>query len=131
MFNKGWFGNLLDEFNFNVKILGLGTILALILALVLDAILNPWGGYIGVFLGPLIIIYMLNGEMKDSAINGGLVGLFTAIIVLILLSITAAATGEGSLILGNEIIAPIALTLEYIVIGVLGGFLGVFIKKWK
>ena len=97
----------------------------------MDAILNPWGGYIGVFLGPLIIIYMLNGEMKDSAINGGLVGLFTAIIVLILLSITAAATGEGSLILGNEIIAPIALTLEYIVIGVLGGFLGVFIKKWK
>jgi hypothetical protein len=95
----------------------LGFFLSIILGGLFGIIIPIWGGIIGLLLAGMVVGYMVGGDAMNGAVNGGLAGVFGAIIISFLLLIF------GTLILG--IIGFAAATITSIFI--LAGFIGVML----
>lgn len=116
---------------FNTKGILIGMAMALILAIIFEFILGPWGGYLGIFLAGLVSVYMLETDYKNGTIHGAIIGVLTAVVFIILIFIVAAANGEpiGLYLAGGGIITVLLTMIAYGVIVGIGGFLGIFVKN--
>lgn len=95
----------------------IGFFLSIILGGIFAIIIPVWGGILGLLLAGMAVGYMVGGDAMNGAVNGGLAGIFGAIVLSLLLLIA------GTLILG--IIGFAAASLTSILI--LAGFVGVMI----
>lgn len=104
----------------------IGTAAALVLLFVFGIIIPTIGGFLALIIAGIFVGYLVNSDLKNGAMNGALVGLFTGIIIIILVFFRA---GGSNSILGGVIILTLGLIGAYVILGLVGGLIGGIIKS--
>jgi len=102
----------------NWEIIITGSALTIVLTLILPLILGTLGFPIAYLLGAMYAGYAVGGGYKNGVVYGGLVG---AIITVIY--------GTGIMVSTRILEEFFAIASPALLLGVLGGFIGVFIKE--
>lgn len=110
----------------NQKSVVIGFIVALALSLAVGMVIPAYAGYISVFIASILTGYLVNEDIKDGAIHGILVGIFTAVAVILLVMLRS---GSSEKIAGLLIVVAVGLIGSYILIGAVGGAIGSLIKS--
>ncbi|MEN6572739.1 DUF5518 domain-containing protein [Methanobacterium aggregans] len=111
----------------NQKSIIIGFLVAVILYFVIGFILPAYSLYAAVFLAALLTGYMATTDYMKGAIHGSLVGIFTAVFLIIILMLRSGAAEK---IAGLLIILAVGYIGMSILIGALGGFFGALIKLY-
>ena len=51
---------------FKAKTILIGTLITVVLVFIFEIIFGPWGGFLGLFLGGLMSLYLMEVDYKDS-----------------------------------------------------------------
>jgi hypothetical protein len=107
-----------------------GLIIGIIFGSILG-ILTSWGDIFGYLIAALYVGYVVDGNYKNGAIYGMLIGAVAALIVLIL-SLIGLGVPYATNVVAAGLMAIITVLIFALVIGAvsgaLGGIIGVFIK---
>lgn len=95
-------------------------------AVKIGMIISSCAPYLAVFIAALIVGYKVNQNFTNGAIHGSLVGVFTAIVLILLIMFRVGSTEK---IGGLLIIIAVGLIGMSVLIGALGGLLGSLIKS--
>jgi len=114
---------------FNLKSLGIGLILAVVLYFTL--LINGLGS-LGIFsflAAALIGGYIVGKSPKAGAIHGAIIGFFGSIISILILTALAIYSNQ-QVALVNNLIFAIAIFVLYAFIGAIGGAIGAVISDY-
>lgn len=104
----------------------IGFIVALILLIVLGRFITTAGGFLALITAGILTGYLVNNGIKTGAVHGALIGVFSAIAFIFLLLLIYSGNNE---VLGGLILLSVGIIASYIILGIIGGVVGSYIKK--
>ncbi|MEG3225547.1 MAG: hypothetical protein BME94_08605 [Methanobacteriales archaeon Met13] len=104
----------------------IGVILGMVLLFVLGYAIPSFSGFTALILAGILVGYLANQDLKNGAIHGALVGLFTAALTMLILILR---TGGSQKIAGLLLILALITSGSYIILAMVGGLLGSMIRK--
>ncbi|HMK54029.1 MAG TPA: DUF5518 domain-containing protein [Methanobacteriaceae archaeon] len=104
----------------------IGVIVGIALILGLGYVIPSFSGFVALIVAGILVGYLANQDLKNGAIHGALVGLFTAAVAMLILIVR---TGASQKIAGLLLILALITIGSYIILGLVGGFIGSMIKK--
>lgn len=115
---------------FKQKAILIGTLITIVLVFILELILGAWGGFLGLFLGGLVSLYLMEANYKDGIIHGAIIGVLTGVVFDILIILVASLNGIsiGIYLVGGGILTLLVALLVYAVLAGIGAAAGIFLK---
>lgn len=116
---------------FKPKAILIGTLLTIVLVFVFELVFGSWGGFLGLFLGGLVSLYLMEADYKDGIIHGAIIGVFTGVIFDILIILVAALNGIsiGLYLAGGGILTLLVALIVYAVLTGIGAAAGIYLKS--
>jgi len=116
---------------FKAKTILIGTLITVVLVFIFEIIFGPWGGFLGLFLGGLMSLYLMEVDYKDGIIHGAIMGVLTGVIFDILLILVASLNGIslGLYLVGGGILTLLVALIVYAVITGIGAATGIYLKS--
>jgi hypothetical protein len=113
--------------NINWKAILIGLAILLILEIIRFSVFGAFGGIIEYLLATTVVGYMVGGDYRNGAVHGLLVGIIFALISgIVLMALIGGLTEEIMVII---ISTAVFRAISFSIIGLIGGIIGVFIKK--
>lgn len=116
---------------FKAKTILIGTLITVVLVFIFEIIFGPWGGFLGLFLGGLMSLYLMEVDYKDGIIHGAIMGVLTGVIFDILLILVASLNGIslGLYLVGGGILTLLVALIVYAIITGIGAATGIYLKS--
>lgn len=116
---------------FKPKAILIGTLITIVLVFILELVFGSWGGFLGLFLGGLVSLYLMEADYKDGIIHGAIIGVFTGVIfdILIILVATFNGISIGLYLAGGGILTFLVALIVYAVLTGSGAAAGIYLKS--
>jgi hypothetical protein len=120
-----------ENLNTNLRTIGTGTFITLILAIIGDFYGFIW--LIAPLIGGLIAGYQLGGSLYNGIMNGGFAAGVGAVIATLITELffsgAAVAVGNSGVLLGAIFLSMVLNFVIFFVLGAIGGIFGVLMKE--
>ncbi|MBI5460294.1 DUF5518 domain-containing protein [Methanobacterium sp.] len=115
---------------FKPKAILIGTLITIVLVFIFELILGPLGGFLGLFLGGLVSLYLMEVDYKDGIIHGAIMGVLTGVVFDILIILVASLNGIslGLYLAGGGILTLLVALIVYAVLTGIGAATGIYLR---
>ncbi len=115
---------------FKPKAILIGTLITIVLVFIFELILGPLGGFLGLFLGGLVSLYLMEINYKDGIIHGAIMGVLTGVVFDILIILVASLNGIslGLYLAGGGILTLLVALIVYAVLTGIGAAAGIYLR---
>lgn len=116
---------------FKPKAILIGTLITIVMAFVLELIFGALGGFLGLFLGGLVSLYLMEADYRDGIIHGALIGALTGVVFDFLVILVASLNGIsiGLYLAGGGILTLLVVLIVYAVLTGIGAAAGIYLKS--
>ncbi len=116
---------------FKPKAILIGTLITIVMAFVLELIFGALGGFLGLFLGGLVSLYLMEADYRDGIIHGALIGALTGVVFDFLVILVASLNGIsiGLYLAGGGILTLLVVLIVYAVLTGIGAATGIYLKS--
>ena len=115
---------------FKPKAILIGTLITILLVFILELIFGPWGGFLGLFLGGLVSLSIMEADYMDGIIHGAIIGFLTGMVFDILIILVASFNGIslGLYLTGGGLLTLLVALIVYAVLSGIGAAAGIYLK---
>ncbi|MCC7559224.1 MAG: DUF5518 domain-containing protein [Methanobacterium sp.] len=101
------------------------------LVLIFEIVFGPWGGFLGLFLGGLVSLYIMEADYKDGIIHGAIMGVLTGVVFDILIILVATLNGISLelYVAGGGLLTLLVALIIYGVLTGIGAAAGIYLKS--
>lgn len=116
---------------FKLKAILIGTLITIVLVFIFELIFGPWGGFLGLFLGGLLSLYIMEADYKDGIIHGAIMGVLTGVVFDVLIILVASLNGIslGLYLAGGGLLTLLVALIIYGVLTGIGAATGIYLKS--
>jgi len=115
---------------FKPKAILIGTLITIVMAFVLELIFGALGGFLGLFLGGLVSLYLMEADYRDGIVHGALIGVLTGAVFDFLVILVASLNGIsiGLYLAGGGILTLLVALIVYAFLTGIGAAAGIYLK---
>jgi hypothetical protein len=116
---------------FKLKAILIGTLITIVLVFIFEIVFGPWGGFLGLFLGGLVSLYIMEADYKDGIIHGAIMGVLTGVVFDILIILVATLNGISLelYLAGGGILTLLVALIVYAVLTGIGAGTGIYLRN--